>query len=274
MSVTHLSIAEVSAQKINYSYHHDALPILKNGITRELLQSGMLANGLHYSLQLMRLEDAEAIHDILSKAEEKVRDKQYLLPRTLDDVKKTLHYDAQKHEGGFVIGIVVNGNQLAGVVGGEDIDNEFDSGRGVLYQGCPFEKQFCWKMAAIHPEMSGHHLYDLVPAMRMAVTMDMFPQKTCLITKTNNARVKKNYGDTLEWDLKEVYALKQDVVIPMNTYNPAWDNDNLLHTYVTCQENELKKLAFDNAELITRSPVLQHLHERYQTSKRSVIAVA
>jgi len=237
-----------------------ALPTMKNGVSRDLLHETFLENGMHCTFWRATEEDVGLIQSILQAAEAKNKDKHYLLPRTDEQVAKTIH-------DGFVMLIALNGNQGAGVMGADDIDDENDSGRGAPYKGCPLTKQICMKMAGIHPAANGLNLYNLSRPYRMAGTIEHFPDKTCIITKTNNPFVKYTHAEILGWDLGGIYDLNNERTIDTFMHDPVNDNDALLHTYVTCQEREIKKLARENGDLITRSEVLKHLHERYSLAK-------
>lgn len=260
-----LAVNRVTAQTVGFQ-HISGLPTAKP-VARDVLLETVLANGMPLSIQIGTLNDVDVIHDVLSAAEEKNRDKKYLVPRTKEHVAKALSYDENTQEGGFVLLMMLNGNQVGGVVGGEDIDDENDSGRGKAFKGCPIHRQFCFKMAGMHPSSKGLHIYEQTHDVRMALKMEMFPEKTCIITKTNNPQVKKVYGQDLGWTLAQIYDLKNDVIIPSNMYDKNNDDDKLLHTYGMPQETSLLRMARENSDLIKRSDVLKYLHERYSLAK-------
>lgn len=260
-----LAINRVTATSVGFQ-HVNGLPTAKP-VERDVLLETTLKNGMPFSIQIGTPEDVDVIDAVLTASANGNAEKNYLVRREKDKIAKALDYDPDTQEGGFVLLMMVNGNQVAGVVGGEDIDDEFDSGRGAPYKGCPYGRQFCFKMAGMHPASKGLHIYEQSHDVRMALKIEMFPEKTCIITKSNNPHVKKVYPNDLNWHLVQIYDLKNDITIPTYMYDAANDDDDLLHTYGISQEEALFGLADKNADLIRRSNVLMKMHERYSMAK-------
>jgi hypothetical protein len=107
-------------------------------------------------------------------------------------------------------GAIVNGDGMGAVAAMEGIDDEKDMGRGKAFYGmngkCTVDKQSWFKNTTTHPDMRDTGIIKEVFVPRLIGTMAIFPERSCMVTKSNNPPVIEFYGnkDKANWHVVNV----------------------------------------------------------------------
>lgn len=222
--------------------------------TREVLETVILNNGAVCDVVMFNPGDAEAIYKTLEaeRNNPKHAGKNFILYRSLEKILRML-------ESGYpVIGALIN-DHIAAMGASYPVADKDDMGRGKEYvaNNCPANKQLYLGMAMVHPALQDEKLdlMNIIYVHRIASGIKAFPDRHCMLIKTNNVAVQ-NSCTKKGWEHVDTSTVEDGLL-----YTYRQDNTKALLSLIenrqdVCERHGLTEAFVQNLELLANQKVL------------------